>query len=68
MPAMTFEADVRRLQERCSRQGGGPEVVALLPLIFADGVNLKALTRPRTAEEVASQVFGKGPGRCTRAF
>jgi hypothetical protein len=62
MPAVTYESDPLKLQDRLLRDGGDPDVVARIPMVFSAGVNLKALTRLRTAEEVASQTFGKGPG------
>jgi len=62
MPAKSCEPDPLKLQDRCRREGGDPDVVAMIPKVFSKGVDLKALTRLRTAEEVASRTFGKGPG------
>ena len=59
---MTYEPDPLKLQDRCRREGGDPDAVAIIPKVFSEGVNLKALTRLRTGEEVASRTFGKGPG------
>ena len=68
MPAVTYEPDPLKLRDRCHRAGGDSEAVALIPKVFCQGVSLKALTRLRTAEEVASEVFGKGPGPVYLAF
>jgi hypothetical protein len=62
LPAVACEPDVHKLQERCIRQGGEPEAIALIPQIFAKGVHKEALVRLRTGEEVACHTFGDGPG------
>ena len=63
MPAAQFESDPSKLQERCSRDGGDPDAINLISRIFSEGVTLSALTRQKTAEEVTSQAFGRGPGQ-----
>jgi hypothetical protein len=63
MPAVKLEPDASKLRQRCSRDGGDPEAIELIPRIFSGGVTLSALTRQRTAEEVASGTFGQGPGQ-----
>ena len=68
MPAVEYEPDTSRLQQRCSREGGDPDAISLISIIFAEGVNLSALRRQKTAEEVACQVFGEGPGQVYLGF
>jgi hypothetical protein len=68
MPAVKFEQDVSKLQQRCSRDGGDPDAIAFIGTVFRDGVSLSALTRQKTAEEVASLAFGQGPGQVYLGF
>ena len=68
MPAVGFESDVSKLQQRLLREGGDPEAIRLLREVFSEGVSLSALIRQKTAEEVASQAFGQGPGQVYLGF
>ena len=68
MPGAKFEPDASKLQQRLTHEGGDPEATKLLTEIFSEGVNLSALTRQMTAEEVASQTFGQGPGQVFLGF
>ena len=68
MPPVTYEPDFSKLQQRCSREGGDPDAIRLISKVFSEGVNLSALTRQKTAEEVACQVFGEGPGQVYLGF
>ena len=68
MPAVEFESDASKLQQRCSRDGGDPEAMRLVSKVFSEGVSLSALLRQKTAEEVASQAFGQGPGQVYLGF
>jgi len=68
MPAVKYEPDASKLQQRCSRDGGDPIAIRLISMVFSEGVTLSALTRQMTAEEVASQAFGQGPGQVYLGF
>jgi hypothetical protein len=68
MPAVQFETDLSKLQQRLSYEGGDPEAIRLVSKVFSEGVKLSALTRQKTAEEVASQTFGPGPGQVFLGF
>jgi len=68
MPAVKFEPDASKLQTRLIHEGGDPGAIKLLINVFPEGVNLSALTRQKTAEEVASQTFGQGPGQVFLGF
>ncbi len=68
MPAVKYEPDALKLQQRCSQEGGDPNAIRLISKVFAEGVNLSALTRQKSAEEVACQVFGEGPGQVYLGF
>jgi len=68
MPAVKHEPDASKLQQRCSRDGGDPNAIRLISKVFSEAVTLSALTRQKTAEEVASQAFGQGPGQVYLGF
>ena len=68
MPAVEFEPDASKVKQRLIHEGGDPEAIKLLTKIFSEGVSLSALTRQMTAEEVASQTFGQGPGQVYLVF
>lgn len=68
MPAVKYEPDASKLQQRCSWEGGDPDAIKLISKVFAEGVKLSALTRQKTAEEVACRVFGEGPGQVYLGF
>jgi hypothetical protein len=55
---VSCESNVAALQERCRMQGGDDEAVGFLSVIFAEGVDAKALSRNITEEEITKQVFG----------
>jgi hypothetical protein len=50
-PAETFDGDVIQVQARCAARGGDPAAIALLPVIFPDGISQNALTRQMTSNE-----------------
>lgn len=68
MPAVKYESDPSKLQQRCSRDGGDSDAIESISKVFSKGVTLSALTRQKTAEEVVSQAFGQGPGQVYLGF
>jgi hypothetical protein len=45
MPDADLEEDLVELQERCTKEGGDPAAIALIPTTFAKGVSREALKR-----------------------
>jgi hypothetical protein len=64
----TFEGNIKRLQQRCKRQGADEGALGYLGKIFATGVSMEALMRPLTDEEVENEEFGVGMGRVYTAL
>jgi len=45
MPDAELEENLVKLQERCTKQGGDPAAIALIPTTFAKGISREALKR-----------------------
>ena len=67
-PAIEFEPDVKKLQDRCKEAGADEQAVLLLEKIFVPEVKLAALTRKLAAKEVASGHFGGESGQAYVGF
>jgi hypothetical protein len=59
---ISYEGNITRLQHRCKGQGADEGAIGLLGKIFANDVNLEALTRPITDAESVTE-FGNVTGK-----
>ena len=67
-PAVSFEPDVEKLQDRCRLAGADEQVVLLIGRIFSRGVTLSSLMGMMTAKELASYGFGSESGQAYVCF
>lgn len=67
-PAVEFEPDVKKLQDRCKKAGAEEQAVLLIEKVFVNGVNLPSLTRKLSAKELATHQFGGESGQVYVGF